>query len=123
MTMIANKWSNTRNGIEKNRRVKADALEEYLNEIERTLADISGDSHINVRFWIFQENNFQEIKQKIAIIQEDLALEQNEIEILEETQQKSLQDIEESTSELVEEMKHVKNTNSNSRAIRNGSEN
>lgn len=48
MREITHKWNNVREGIEVSRKKKADALEEYLTELERALSDSSGDIKVKV---------------------------------------------------------------------------
>jgi len=65
---IANKWNNIRENVDKNRVTKIQAIEDYVNNLEKRINEVTCDPLA------------KKIKKVIGEIQEDIAKEQLEIE-------------------------------------------
>jgi hypothetical protein len=52
---IANRWAFVREQFDKNRKNRVEALEEYLNDFERRIAEVVSDIHVNVEYFLTEE--------------------------------------------------------------------
>lgn len=100
---ILGKWRDGRDGVEKFRKERICILEEYLAEMERGVEELVSE----VKSSQSKVIKGKEFKRDIQNLQDLLTQEQNEIELLEENQHKNLLEIEESTNEMIDEMKLV----------------
>lgn len=90
-----------REQFEKNRKNRVEALEDYLVDLDKRIAEVISDAHINV------DSAKEKQKKAVQDLQEILAEVQSDIERLDERQLKSLNLIEESCREMVQEVRTV----------------
>lgn len=95
---IANKWNNIRENIDRNRGQKLQAIDDYVNNLEKRINEVTNDPLA------------KKIKKVIGEIQEDIAKEQLELEQLEERQVKAISSIDDSCKQIVDELRNSQRT-------------
>ena len=98
---IAARWAYVREQFEKNRKNRVEALDEYLNDFDKRVAEVVADTYVNVAA------AHQKQKKIIQDLQEIVAEVQAEIERLDDRQQKACGLIEETCRDMVADMKAV----------------
>jgi len=92
---IASKWNNIRENVDRSRGQKLQAIDDYVNNLEKRINEVTNDPLA------------KKIKKVIGEIQEDIAKEQLELEQLEERQIKAISSIDDSCKQIVDELRNV----------------